>query len=220
MDNLVECRDLRLGYGSHTMPPCPDFAVGAGDYLCIVGPNGSGKSTLLKAVAGLVKPLSGTLSLAPGLSGGGIGYVPQQGPLQRDFPASVREVVQSGCQSTRGWRPFYSRGEKLRARDDMERLGIAPLAGRCYRELSGGQRQRALLARAMCGGCHLLLLDEPTTGLDPEATADFYTLMRGLNEAGMTVAMVTHDRSGALESATHMLTLGPDASFERSARHG
>ena len=206
MDNLVECRDLRLGYGSHAMPPCPDFTVEAGDYLCIVGPNGSGKSTLLKAVAGLVKPLSGTLSLAPGLSGGRIGYVPQQGPLQRDFPASVREVVQSGCQSTRGWRPFYSRGEKLRARDAMERLGIAPLAGRCYRELSGGQRQRALLARAMCGGCHLLLMD--------------WSIGMPSNAEMMTVAMVTHDRSGALESATHMLTLGPDASFERSARHG
>ena len=220
MTDLVKCRELRLGYGSHTMPPCPDFTVGAGDYLCIVGANGSGKSTLLKAVAGLIKPLSGTIDLAPGLSSGGIGYVPQQGPLQRDFPASVREVVQSGCQAMRGWRPFYSRAERRRAKDAMARLGIAALAKRCYRELSGGQRQRVLLARALCGDCRLLLLDEPTTGLDPDATADFYCLLREINAAGMTIATVTHDHSAALASATHVLTLGPDASFRRIERHG
>ena len=123
MTNLVECRDLRLGYGSNAMQPCPDFTVGAGNYLCIVGANGTGKTTLLKAIAGLIKPLSGTLALAPDIASGGIGYVPQQGPLQRDFPASVREVVQSGCQAMRGWRPFYSRAERRRAKDAMERLG-------------------------------------------------------------------------------------------------
>ncbi len=220
MTNLVECRDLRLGYGSNAMPPCPDFTVGAGNYLCIVGANGSGKTTLLKAIAGLIKPLSGTLALAADLVSGGIGYVPQQGPLQRDFPASVREVVQSGCQAMRGWRPFYSYAERRRAKDAMERLGIAELARRCYRELSGGQRQRVLLARALCGDCRLLLLDEPTTGLDRDATADFYRLLREINAGGMTIAMVTHDHSAALTSATHVLTLGPDASFRRIECHG
>lgn len=216
---LLECRDLRLGYGTFLMPPCPDFTVGAGDYLCIVGPNGSGKTTLLKATAGLVKPYSGSLHLAPGLAGGGIGYLPQQGPHQRDFPASVREVVQSGCQAMRGWRPFYSGAERRRARDAMSRLGIDGLAQRCYRELSGGQRQRVLLARALCGDCRLLLLDEPTTGLDPEATAEFYSLLRGVNADGLAVMMVTHDRSTALANATHVLTLGPDASYRRNERH-
>ena len=115
MANLVESRDLRLGYGSNAMCPCPDFTVGAGDYLSIVGPNGTGKTTLLKCIAGLLKPRGGTLTLAPGLADGGIGYLPQQGPLQRDFPASVREVVQSGCQALRGLRPFYTRAERLRA---------------------------------------------------------------------------------------------------------
>ena len=220
MTNLVECRDLRLGYGSNAMQPCPDFTVGAGNYLCIVGANGSGKTTLLKAIAGLIKPLSGTLALAPGLASGGIGYVPQQGPLQRDFPASVREVVQSGCQAMRGWRPFYSRAERRRAKDAMERLGIVTLARRCYRELSGGQRQRVLLARALCGDCRLLLLDEPTTGLDRDATADFYSLLREINAGGMTIATVTHDHSAALASATHVLTLGTDASFRRIECHG
>ena len=219
MTNLVECRDLRLGYGSNAIIPCPDFAVGAGDYLCIVGPNGAGKTTLLKCMAGLLRPVSGALSLAPGLASGGIGYLPQQGPHQRDFPASVREVVQSGCQARRGWRPFYSRDERRSADEAMERLCVSSLAKRCYRELSGGQRQRVLLARALCGGCRLLLLDEPTTGLDPEAVTEFYGLLAGINASGQTIAMVTHDRSRALAAASCVLTLGPDASFERRDRH-
>lgn len=215
MANLVESRDLRLGYGSNAMCPCPDFTVGAGDYLSIVGPNGTGKTTLLKCIAGLLKPRGGTLTLAPGLADGGIGYLPQQGPLQRDFPASVREVVQSGCQALRGLRPFYTRAERRRAADAMERLGVAELAKRCYYELSGGQRQRVLLARAICGECRLLLLDEPTTGLDPEATEDFYRLLHSINFGGVAVVMVSHDLDGALQDATHILTLGAHASFER-----
>jgi zinc transport system ATP-binding protein len=132
----------------------------------------------------------------------------------------VREVVQSGCQARRGWRPFYSREERGSADAAMERLCIADLAGRCYRELSGGQRQRVLLARALCGGCRLLLLDEPTTGLDPEAIAEFYELLRGFNSSGQAIAMVTHDRSRALAAASCVLALGPDASFERKVSHG
>ncbi len=219
MANLVECRDLRLGYGSSAMPPCPDFTVGAGDYLSIVGPNGTGKTTLLKCVAGLMKPLGGTLALAPGLSDGGIGYLPQHGPYQRDFPASVLEVVQSGCQALRGLRPFYTRAERRRATDAMERLGVSALAKRCYRELSGGQRERVLLARAMCGDCRLLLLDEPTAALDPVAGAEFYAALREINAEGVAVMMVSHDLDGARRDATHILTLGARASFERSCAH-
>ena len=145
----------------------------------------------------------------------GIGYLPQQGPLQRDFPASVREVVQSGCQALRGLRPFYTRDERRRATEAMERLGVATLAKRCYRELSGGQRQRVLLARAICGECRLLLLDEPTTGLDPDAAEEFYRTLHGINSGGVAVIMVSHDLDSALRSATHVLTLGAHASFER-----
>lgn len=220
MTNLVECRNLRLGYGSNAMPPCPDFTVGAGDCLVIAGPNGTGKTTLLKCIAGLLKPLSGTLALAPGLASGGIGYLPQQGPLQRDFPASVREVVQSGCQALRGLRPFFTRSERQRAAEAMERLGISTLDRRCFRELSGGQRQRVLLARAICGECRLLLLDEPTTGLDPEAAEDFYKTLRDIHAGGVAVMMVSHDLDGALRGATHVLTLGGDASFERREHNG
>ena len=127
----------------------------------------------------------------------------------------MREVVQSGCQALRGLRPFYTRSEKRRAAEAMERLGVDVLAKRCYRELSGGQRQRVLLARAICGECRLLLLDEPTTGLDPEATSHFYRMLHGINSGGVAVVMVSHDLDGALESATHILTLGASASFKR-----
>ena len=219
MTNIVECRDLRIGYGSRIMPPCPDFTVGAGDFVSIVGPNGVGKTTLLKCVAGLLAPLSGMLTLGDGIADGGIGYLPQQGPLQRDFPASVREVVQSGCQALRGLRPFYTRGERRRAADAMERLGLSALAKRCYRELSGGQRQRVLLARAICGDCRLLLLDEPTAALDPDAAAEFYVTLREINAGGVSVMMVSHDLDGALKCATHVLTLGAYASFERRNAH-
>lgn len=220
MQKLVECRDLLLGYGTHVLAPCPDFNVGPGDCLCVVGHNGSGKTTLLKCIAGLAKPLAGAIEFASDFEDGQIGYLPQQGPMQRDFPASVREVVQSGCQARRGWRPFYSRGEKRRALAAMVRLGIAPLADRCYRELSGGQRQKTLLARALCGNCRLLLLDEPTNGLDAEATADFYRLISRLSADGLAIVMVTHDLTAALAASTHILTLGEDASFKTNERHG
>jgi len=216
---LVECRGLRFGYGGRAMSPCPDFAVGAGDYVAVVGPNGTGKTTLLKCVAGLLKPLAGTVSLAPGLAHGGIGYLPQQPPMQRDFPASVREVVESGCQALRGLRPFYSRAERSRAEAAMVRLGIADLARRCCRELSGGQRQRVLLARAVCGNCRLLLLDEPATGLDPEATAELYRTLCEINSGGVAVVMVTHDLEVAQLGASHVLTLGARASFRRNPVH-
>ena len=217
-EKLFEARGLRLGYGSRLLAPCPDFAVRGGDFLCIVGPNGCGKTTLLKVMAGLIDPLDGTAELAPGLARGGLGYVPQQPPAQRDFPASVREVVQSGCQSSRGWRPFYTLAERRLCARAMVRLGVASLARRCYRELSGGQRQRVLLARAICADRRLLLLDEPTNGLDPEASADLYAALRSFNADGLAVAMVTHDVAPALACATHVLRLGDGASFERIER--
>ena len=219
MANLVECRNLRLGYGAHLLAPCPDFTVGAGDFLGIVGPNGAGKTTLLKVMAGLLEPLSGTVALAAGLRHGGIGYLPQQSPLQKDFPASVREVVLSGCQTTRGLRPFYTRTERWLADRAMVRFGVAPLARRCYRELSGGQRQRVLLARAIAAPHSLLLLDEPTSGLDPQAATELYRGLADIAKDGIAIAMVTHDLPPVERLATHILRLGPDASFERNPRH-
>ena len=202
------CENLTLGYNSKVILENLNFSVNKGDYLCIVGENGSGKSTLMKTLLHLLKPMAGTIRTGDGLLADEIGYLPQQTEVQRDFPASVREIVLSGCQSRCGRRPFYNKAEKQLARDTMEKLGILPLERRCYRELSGGQQQRVLLARALCATQKMLLLDEPVTGLDPEATKEMYELIKTLNEDGITIIMISHDIDTALQYATHILDIG------------
>ena len=202
------CEDLVLGYGGRTVAEHLSFSLNSGDYLCILGENGSGKSTLMKTILGLQSPLSGRICTGDGLKPGEIGYLPQQTALQRDFPATVREIVLSGCLGRRGSRPFYSREENRIAAAQMEALGIAGLARRCYRELSGGQQQRVLLARALCTGRRMLLLDEPTAGLDPETAGALYRILAERNRQGLTVCMISHDPESALRDASHVLRLG------------
>ncbi|MCL2030871.1 MAG: ABC transporter ATP-binding protein [Oscillospiraceae bacterium] len=204
----LTCENVTLGYEGKTVVSGLSFTVNAGDYLCIVGENGSGKSTLMKAIVRLKAPASGTIVTGDGLAADEIGYLPQQTAAQKDFPASVREVVRSGCLNRRGWRPFYSRAEKRAAEETLEKLGIAPLAKRCYRELSGGQQQRALLARALCAAGKILLLDEPAAGLDTKAAADMYALIEQLNAENITVIMISHDIAAAVKYASHILHLG------------
>ena len=204
----IICNNIVLGYENHIVSQNISFSVARGEYLCIVGENGAGKSTLMKAILGLHSPVSGQLSFGDGLKQNEIGYLPQQTSLQRDFPASVQEVVLSGCLNRCGLRPFYNRAERELARSRMERLGVLPLRNRCYRELSGGQQQRVLLARALCATRRLLLLDEPVSGLDPAATADMYAIIRRLNrEDGITIVMISHDISSAVREADHILHL-------------
>ena len=181
---LLTAQDLSLGYDSRVIVRGLSFRVNAGDYLCIVGENGSGKSTLMKTLLGLQPPLGGSIETGDGLMQNEIGYLPQQTVVQRDFPASVREIVLSGCQGRCGLRPFYSAGDRRLAAENMARMGISELANRCYRELSGGQQQRVLLARALCATRKLLLLDEPVSGLDPKVTAEMYELIASLNREG------------------------------------
>ena len=170
--------------------------------------NGSGKSTLIKGMLGLLKPTGGSLSVADELKRGGIGYLPQQTAAQKDFPATVQEVVLSGTLSRRGNRPFYSRAERKLAAHNLERLGIEHLKQKCYRELSGGQQQRVLIARALCATEQLLILDEPITGLDPSAIQDFYHLIKKLNkEDGITIIMVSHDIGNVISQANKILHL-------------
>ncbi|MBQ9492616.1 MAG: ABC transporter ATP-binding protein [Oscillibacter sp.] len=210
----LTCQDLSLGYEGREILGHLSFSVQAGDYLCIVGENGSGKTTLMKTILGLHAPLRGQIITGDGLKQNEIGYLPQQTPVQRDFPASVREIVLSGCQGRCGLRPFYTRAEKRLAADNMEKLGLSPLAGRCYRELSGGQQQRVLLARALCATQKLLLLDEPVSGLDPKVTAELYQLIADLNARdGITVIMISHDISAALRYASHILHIGDRVFF-------
>ena len=211
---VLTCEHLCLGYGGQEIVHDLSFSVSAGDYLCVVGENGAGKSTLMRTILGLHPPMSGEIRFGEGLSSGQIGYLPQQTAVQRDFPASVREVVLSGCLARCGRRPFYRKQDKALARDAMERLGIADLARRCYRELSGGQQQRVLLARALCAAGSALLLDEPVTGLDPVVSAELYRIVEELNRAdGVTVLMISHDVAAAVQYATHILHIGPSPFF-------
>ena len=204
----ITCRNVSLAYDGVVVAADVNFSLDAGDYLCIVGENGSGKSTLVRGLLGLIPPHSGEIVFGDGLTPRGIGYLPQRTDVQRDFPASVREIVLSGCLGRGSDSLFYTRAQKKTAAEAMEKLGIADLSRACFRELSGGQQQRVRLARALCAAGKLLLLDEPTTGLDPRASADFYALVETLNRRdGMTIVMVSHDTGTPLRSATHVLHL-------------
>lgn len=212
MSQLI-CRDLCLGYDGREIVHGLNFEIDAGDYLCIVGENGSGKSTLMRTLLGLQPPMSGKVLTGEGLLQKEIGYLPQQTAVQKDFPATVREIVISGFQGRRGLRPFYTKEEKRIAAANIERMGISHLAKRCYRELSGGQQQRVLLARALCATGKMLLLDEPVSGLDPKATAEMYRLIEKLNSDGITVIMISHDMEAALSYADRILHIGNTVFF-------
>ena len=214
----LSCQNLTVGYDGRTVLQGLNFEVNPGDYLCIVGENGSGKSTLMKTILGLQAPISGRILTGDGLRKNEIGYLPQQTQAQKDFPASVREIVLSGCQGRCGSRPFYSKEEKRLAEENIGKMGIESLAKRCYRELSGGQQQRVLLARALCATRKMLLLDEPVSGLDPRVTAEMYGLIETLNrEEGITVMMISHDISAALRYASHILHIGDSVFFGTKA---
>ncbi|MCC8042076.1 MAG: ABC transporter ATP-binding protein [Oscillospiraceae bacterium] len=209
----IICRSLTLGYESTKVAENISFSVQRGDYLCIIGENGSGKSTLVKALLGLNPPISGEIEFGDDLRKNEIGYLPQQTQAQRDFPASVEEIVLSGCVNRKGLRPFYSAKERAAADEAMKRLDVLSLKKRCYRELSGGQQQRVLLSRALCATDKLILLDEPVTGLDPKAAEEMYSLIKKLNESGTTVIMVSHDMSAALKYSSHILRMGMESVF-------
>lgn len=211
--SLISCKDVSLGYENKQVVEKLTFCVEKGDYLCIVGENGSGKSTLMKALLKLKAPACGSLVYGDGLKKNEIGYLPQQTAAQKDFPASVYEVVLSGRLNKCGLFPFYSKKHKAEAKKAMGLLGISELSSRCYRELSGGQQQRVLLARALCASSKLLLLDEPVTGLDPHVTKDLYSVISELNRGGITVIMVSHDIGAAVQYASHILHLARTPRF-------
>ncbi len=211
---LISCKNVSLSYENNSVIENLNFCVNEGDYLCIVGENGSGKSTLIKSILGLKDTASGHLHMEDGLTAKEIGYLPQQTTVQKDFPASVYEVVMSGCVSRKRNKLFFTSAEKKTALDNMKKMDILDLKKRCYRELSGGQQQRVLLARALCAGKRMLLLDEPVTGLDPIVTMGLYNLIRKINkELGVTIIMVSHDLHAAVANADHILHLKKSDSF-------
>ncbi len=212
-ETRLKCKRLCVGYDGKTVLGPLDFEVNEGDYLCIIGANGSGKTTLMKTLLGILKPVSGIIE-TDGSSLAGTGYLPQQAEMQRDFPASVQEVVLSGFHCSMGLRPFYSKEEKKAASENLEKLGLKDFEKRPYSKLSGGQQQRVLLARALCAANGMLILDEPVAGLDPEATKTMYATIESLNkDYGMTIVMISHDLEAVSSYATKVLKVGKDAFF-------
>ncbi len=214
----ISCREVTLGYDGRAVCEHLSFSVKQGDYFCIVGDNGSGKSTLMKTLLRLKEPLAGEIRFGQGLCSHEIGYLPQQSEHQQDFPASVQEVVLTGCVGAKGFRFFPSRAARAAAEGAMERLGVAHLAHRSFGALSGGQQQRVLLARALCAAGRLLLLDEPVSGLDPSGTREFYDTVRRLHGEGITVMMITHDLSAVARDATAVLHMSSTPTFYPTVR--
>lgn len=213
---LIKAENLTLGYDGKAVVSGLSFDVALGDYLCIVGENGSGKTTLMKTLLGLIEPISGEITLGVGLKKDEIGYLPQRTDLQKDFPATVEEIVLSGRQGKHGFVSFYNREDRDAARESMELLGITDIKKASYRSLSGGQQQRVLLARALSATQKVLLLDEPVTGLDPNVTEDMYKVIKELNEEGITIIMISHDLEKAVEYANRILYLGSGMFFGRT----
>jgi zinc transport system ATP-binding protein len=207
------CDNLTLGYEGKEIVTGLSFTVNTGDYLCVVGENGSGKSTLMKTIVSLKPPMSGRVIFGDDITINQLGYMPQQTAAQKDFPATVREVVRSGFLNRCGLRPYYKFEEKYLADEVMERVGIGSIAKECYRDLSGGQQQRTLLARALCATQKMLLLDEPASGLDPYATLEMYEMIKAFNTGGITIVMISHDVSSSIKYATHILHIVSQNSF-------
>ena len=220
----IICRNLAIGYDGKAIVQNMNFSVNTGEYLCVIGENGAGKSTFMKTLLGLQPPIQGEILFGDNLKQNEIGYLPQQTEVQKDFPASVREIVLSGCQNQLGLRPFYNRKEKSYAEAILNKLQITDLAEQCYRELSGGQKQRVLLARALCATKKMLLLDEPVAGLDPKAAKEMYYLIQKINrEENITVIMISHDIQIAVNYASHVMKIGPNIFYgtsEESRRGG
>ncbi len=207
------CKDLALGYEGNVVTEHIQFDVNKGDYLCIVGENGAGKSTLMKTLLHLLQPMSGEIIYGDDIMPYEIGYLPQQTVIQKDFPASVWEIVLSGNLAKCKGRPFYRKEHKMLAKENMRKMEIWDMRKMCYRNLSGGQQQRVLLARALCATEKLLLLDEPVNGLDPKVTAEFYELIHHLNQEGVTIIMVSHDMQAAIQYAGKILHVGRQQMF-------
>ena len=203
---LLKCNKLTLGYNNKDILHSFDYGIHSGEYLCIIGRNGCGKTTFLRGLAGVLRPKSGKIELCDNLRRNQIGYLPQITIAQKDFPASVEEIVLSAFQGKSLLLPFYGKALRKRANECLELTRTENLRKESFRELSGGQKQRVLLARALCAAERLLLLDEPVTGLDPESSQNMYNIIKDLHEnKNMTIVMVTHDVEAALNNATRVL---------------
>jgi ABC-type Mn2+/Zn2+ transport system ATPase subunit len=190
MSGLVTFEGAALGYGRRTILSGLSFSVAEGDFLGLVGPNGAGKTTVLRAILGTLRPLTGTVSRAPGLR---FGYVPQRDQVDYNFPLRVLDVVIMGRYDRIGLGRRPGADDRRRAMSALEHVGIPDLADRQLKDLSGGQKQRTLIARALVGEPNVLVLDEPTNGMDLVSTTQILGLVRELHERDrLTVIMVSH----------------------------
>ncbi|WP_191014728.1 metal ABC transporter ATP-binding protein [Treponema zioleckii] len=205
---MLICKDLSVGYNGKPVASGINFTVEHGDYVCIVGENGSGKSTLLRTILSLIPPVSGEIVWTDEYQKKETGYLPQRTDVQKDFPASVLEIVLSGFQGKMGLRPFYSKKEKYLALEKLAILKMDSFAKQSFKELSGGQQQRVLLARALCATENLLVLDEPVAALDAESSKEFYDEIKNLNEKGVSILMITHDLVAAKKYSNKIVRLG------------
>ena len=211
---LITLTDVTIAFEDVVAVERANVRIDRGDYVVVIGENGSGKSTLMRAMLGLIRPQKGRVTYGDGLKRSQIGYLPQQTLLQRDFPASVEEVVLSGCINRMGGRLFFGGAQKRLAAEKMRLLDVERLRKRSYRTLSGGQQQRVLLARALCATDSILILDEPVTGLDPDAAEELYAILRRLNrEHGVAIVMVSHDLQGGLRDAGKVLVMNRGIDF-------
>ncbi len=211
---LIACENLSIGYENKVLAREINFSISKGEYLCIIGENGAGKSTLMKTILGLIPSISGEIVRGDDLAKNDIAYLPQQNIIQKDFPASVNEIVLSGNLNKHKFQPFYSKKDREKAESNLEKMGILKLKNKSFRELSGGQQQRVLLARALCATSKLLLVDEPVASLDPKATLELYELFKDLNYEGLSIIMISHDMK-ALDFASHVLYMGKNEFFAR-----
>ena len=170
---LIELNDTAFAYDGRPVTPSMSFSIRKGEYVSILGENGSGKTTLLKGLLQMKEPYQGKIIFAEEMEQRNIGYLPQQSGLQKDFPASVTEIVSSGRLNRHKMFAFYTREDRQAVQETLRRLDIEDLAASSFRNLSGGQQQRVLLGRALLASDGILLLDEPTAGLDPIASHDF-----------------------------------------------
>ena len=206
--SYIEVKNITTGYDGIPLTKHINFSVEQGDYLCIVGENGAGKSTLMKTLLRLIPVIKGEIVYSDEIGPKDMGYLSQQSKIQKDFPASVWEIVLSGNLSKTGLRPFYNKEEKKTAEENLKKLDAWDLRKKTFRNLSGGQQQRVLLARALCATTKLILLDEPVSGLDPKVTEELYRIVKKLNEDGVTIIMISHDISTAVNYSSHILHLG------------
>ncbi|MBO5610298.1 MAG: metal ABC transporter ATP-binding protein [Eubacterium sp.] len=206
--SYIEAKHLTTGYDGIPLTKHINFTVEKGDYLCIVGENGAGKSTLMKTLLRLIPAVKGEIVYSDEIGPKDMGYLSQQNKIQKDFPASVWEIVLSGNLSKTGLRPFYNKAEKKSAEENLKKMDAWELRKKTFRNLSGGQQQRVLLARALCATTKLILLDEPVSGLDPKVTEELYSVVKKLNEDGVTIIMISHDISTAVRYSSHILHLG------------